>query len=492
MESKEVGFRLPSVSDEFAAACFEDKRLERRLGTIVERVSRQPSASLPEALGTVADLEAGYRFLRSDRVRPQQILQPHIIATWKRAKSSLTVLSIEDTTEVRFGGASLRPGLGHLMNGGHGFYLHAAMLVSFDKVVVPLGLPHHEILVRETPSPRKSANAKGSRWRKAYSDPNKESLRWNRVAAEVDSQAAKHNVRVIHVGDREADDFALLSEQIARNSGFVIRLRADRKVNSADGAGDLLSLVLSAATGCLEREVPLSERHPKRGSGSRRKTNRPRQPRLARLQFRAARVQIRPPQHLKGLLPLDVNVVEVREVNPPAGAEEILWRLLTTEAIDTVEQIERVVDIYRARWLIEELWKAVKTSCAFEERQLESRRTLENALAIYLPIAWHMLLVRTIARDAPETPAHQVVSARQLALLKLLAQSPSAHFDIRLAEHPAAEHVLLAIARLGGHLSQNGSPGWLVLRRGFDKLLQLELLFDTLNQAVSLQRSDQS
>ena len=37
---------------------------------------------------------------------------------------------------------------------------------------------------------------------------------------------------------------------------------------------------------------------------------------------------------------------------------------MTTEPIDTVEQVLRIVDWYRARWVIEEFFKALKTGCA--------------------------------------------------------------------------------------------------------------------------------
>jgi hypothetical protein len=42
---------------------------------------------------------------------------------------------------------------------------------------------------------------------------------------------------------------------------------------------------------------------------------------------------------------------------------------MTTEPIDTPEQILAVVDGYRHRWKIEELFKALKTGCAYEKRQ---------------------------------------------------------------------------------------------------------------------------
>jgi hypothetical protein len=39
----------------------------------------------------------------------------------------------------------------------------------------------------------------------------------------------------------------------------------------------------------------------------------------------------------------------------------------------------------------------------------------------------------------------------------------------------AARDVLLAIARLGTHIPNNGDPGWLVLGRGLESLLFVEL-----------------
>jgi hypothetical protein len=45
---------------------------------------------------------------------------------------------------------------------------------------------------------------------------------------------------------------------------------------------------------------------------------------------------------------------------------------------------------------------------------------------------------------------------------------------------------MLAIARLGGHIRNNGAPGWLVLGRGYYQLLTLEIGY-----RLALQRRDQ-
>jgi hypothetical protein len=58
---------------------------------------------------------------------------------------------------------------------------------------------------------------------------------------------------------------------------------------------------------------------------------------------------------------LKVNVVTVTERKCPKGEEPIAWHLTTNEPIATAEQVAAVVDAYRARWVVEEFFKALKT-----------------------------------------------------------------------------------------------------------------------------------
>ena len=148
------------------------------------------------------------------------------------------------------------------------------------------------------------------------------------------------------------------------------------------------------------------------------------------------------------------------------------WRLWTLEPIDTAEDVLAIVDAYRSRWVIEEYFKALKSGCAVEKRQLESTAALLNALAIFVPIAWRLLLLRALARDAADTPATRVLTRTQLrcldfALTKLRRTN--------LGKRPTTRDAMLGVAGLGGHIKNNGDPGWIVLGRGFDKLLTIEL-----------------
>jgi hypothetical protein len=162
---------------------------------------------------------------------------------------------------------------------------------------------------------------------------------------------------------------------------------------------------------------------------------------------------------------------------------EVRWTLFTSEPVDGADDILRVVDWYRARWMIEEFFKALKLGCGYEARQLETRRTLLNALAIFLPIAWRLLLLRNLARHDGQRPATAALSRTQVDVLVATSKG-------RLDPKPTLRQAMLAIAQRGGHIKANGEPGWQVLGRGFHDLLLLELGW--LAAQAETSRKDQS
>ena len=188
---------------------------------------------------------------------------------------------------------------------------------------------------------------------------------------------------------------------------------------------------------------------------------------MATLGFSAVTLTILRPDHERDPLPpsLTLNVIRVCEVDAPGDVEPIEWTLMTTEPIDTLDQIATAVDAYRARWVIEEFFKALKTGCAFEKRQLESAHALLNALAIFAPIAWHLLVLRQLGRNDSSLPAASVLNDLQLRILRR---------KTKLGEAPTIREAMFAVAQLGGHIKNNGDPGWIVLGRGYEELLILE------------------
>lgn len=453
-----------SLVAEMSTGALGDRRLHQRRDRLMAMLEAHPDTAFPEACADDAEVEALYRFLRNRRVSLEALVEPHVAASHTRCAAMGEVLVLHDTTDMVFAGDTPRTGLARLGKGRHGFWLHAALAVSADGLRAPLGVLSLAPFVRKMQAP---GTLKDERAR--FADPAKESRCWGDGIAAVRRRCGE-GVLAIHVMDRGADSYELFAAMLAEADRFVVRLTHDRRVVTDDGAGLLHDVTARAALRC-KRQVRLApRRHGDRPLQARNKYP-PREGRLATLHCTAQHVTLQRPQsreyrHMPAALP--VHVVSVCEVDVPPGAEPVAWRLITTEPIDTIEQVWRIVDWYRARWVIEEFFKALKTGCAYEKRQLESLATLLVALALLAPIAWQLLLLRHLARTAPEGAATVVLSRRQLQVLN------AAPAGARLSSKSTLRDALLAVARLGGHLKQNGDPGWLVLGRGMQKLLWME------------------
>lgn len=465
---------LDPIEGEFDEAELGDDRLKARLLVLAAGLSREPGASFARISKSVAAREAAYRFLENRRVTMDALLQPHQEATAERCREVGAVYVISDTTEVSLSGEKRGSALGRIQGRRRGFLAHTALAVSAQGNRAPLGVLGLETIVRDD-EPKKDRNLRQSK-----RSLDRESLRW---ASMVDrTEALLEGVAAIHVMDREADMFELLSHLAANKRRFVIRAAYDRITKD----GKLFEAV-SDAPMVLEREVHLSARQ--KGLPGKGRGHPARDKRTATLSISAKRLTLQRPKRLGQEFPegLEVNLVNVLEQTPPEGQPPVQWLLVTSEPVTTTEQIGAVVDAYRARWLIEEYFKALKTGCAYEGRQLRSIRTLTNALGLLAPIAWRLLLLRTLEREAPATPAHAVfdplvIEALALKLREIREPKP-------LPSAPTIADFFRGIARLGGHHKSNGPPGWQLLWYGFQYLLSFAAGFIAGRSATSYDHS---
>jgi hypothetical protein len=465
--------RVGVVADEFETADFGDERLRRRLLTVADAAAAAPSSSFPQMTGSDGELEGVYRFLSNERVKPEGILLPHLLATLARAREEPDVLVVHDTTLFTFGGTSPRAGLGwiHKHGGSQGFFGHFAMAVAADGTRRPLGLAGLTTLVREGKPLGRHVDTRRRNKRGA-----KESDRWIEVALAVHERLPG----AVHVMDREGDSFDLYDSLSAAGISHVIRAREGRnRIAVENGERIPVSELAAQQPVVLPRTVALARRTHQASMGTLKKFHPARHERKAQLEVRARAVSLpRPTDQSRWIKPrqIPVNVVLVTERGQPKGVEPVSWMLITNLPISTKAEVERIVDAYRARWIIEEFFKALKTGCAFEKRQLETFHSLMNALALFCVIAWRLLVLRATARDAPDAPAERALTRRQVQVLQAVAELRDPRFRrVVLPSVPRAREVLNAVAGLGGHLKNNGLPGWQVLSRGYDALLLLEL-----------------
>ena len=443
------------ILSELGAIDAGDARLQDRAQKIGERLLEKPGSGFPQAMSNSAELEGLYRFINNDALDLQTVLAPHRASTHALASSG-TTLVIHDTTACYFSEDVY--GMGYI--GTHsGFLVHTALAVSSSERHAPLGLMGMMPLVR----PKKQLSKK-----KRTLKGTLESRRWAALIDRVEEDAHP-SAQLIHVLDREGDFYSLLEHLKAHRRRFVVRAGFDRRVVGEDGEqlGTIWSQVDSFKT-VAHRDVEVCARD-NTTNARKRRVHPSRARRTAKLTIRSGTLRLRRPvtatcpQHIAETI--EVAFVHAVEDNPPGNEAPIEWLLMTSEPIRTAQQALRVIDHYRGRWRIEEFFKALKTGCAFEQRQSESLEALLVVLGLLAPIAWQMLALRSLTHDEPNTPADAVLRATQIGSLIHLK---------RLKPNATAKDALWAIASLGGHIKNNGPPGWLTLGRGFEDLEMFE------------------
>jgi hypothetical protein len=455
------------LADEVANAPLGDKRRSDRFVEIVLRLAEDPQASIPDAMKSEAAAEAYYRLMRNEAVDHFSLNVPHIESTQKRCAGLATLLVVHDTTEFAFDihDEPARENLARLSMNRQGFHWHASLAVTADGLRAPMGLVESRPFVH-------ASEIEGEESVKMWSEIDgimaNEQERWLDSVERSDARLTSVG-KVIHVMDREGDDYLTLFPMLVAGYSFVVRMVGNRNVSTGPRRKDFQSLE-EALEEVLwnedERDVMLSAR-PKRKAKNGHPVRRARQ---ARLKMRSVAVELRRPNQIPADHAPDriaVHVVEVCEVAPPKDEEPVRWLLVTDQPIDTSDACWQVVDWYRSRWVIEEYFKAIKTGAGYTKLQHRRAQTLLAALSAKLVIGWHLLIMRNLARDLGDADAAAVVNPVQLHILRLLKPK-------LIGAEPTAEQVMQAVAQLGGHLKRNGPPGWMTLGKGYAHLLELE------------------
>lgn len=381
----------------FGDAKLGDKRRTDRLVKVAAQAAADPAASIPKQTETWADTKAAYRLFDVQDVTFEAVAQAHWDLRQQCGPGRFAILS--DTTDLDFGKHRQLTGVGPTGNGsGRGFLLHSGLLVEVATNHV-LCVAGAELLRRE---PKTATKNKKPRRR--------ESERWGDLVKRIGP--APVGAQWIHVMDREADNFEVFCQCVDQGVDWVTRARTvTRKIAQQDKATERLPLreVLETLPirGQDELVVPTkakTKREPARAA------------RVAKMEVRSGVVSLPPPTSPSALVKahpamIPMGVVWTRELEPPKGQPAVEWILYTSLAVQTLEDVLEVLELYRLRWLIEEWHKALKTGTQIKERQLETGERLAPLIALSSIEALRLLQLKTLARLEPERPAVQVVPA---------------------------------------------------------------------------------
>jgi Transposase DDE domain len=276
----------------------------------------------------------------------------------------------------------------------------------------------------------------------------RESQRWAAVLEAGGPPAASS---WIYVADRESDFYEPIARCQRQGVDFIIRAFHDRVVN---GGSDHLKAAVAAAPVLSRWQIEV------RARGGRAA-------RVAKVEVRTATMSFNGPRRGGSKQPDFVaNVVEVREVDAPAGVPPLHWLLLTSLPCQTWAQARRVIRLYTMRWSVEEYHKALKSGAGVEDSQMERAYRLESLVAVLAIVAVRLLNTKWLARSQPTGKVNPQAFGPEL--LDLLA----AEFG-RPKGGWTNYNVLILVARVGGFLARrnDGMPGWQTIWRGWNRLM---------------------
>lgn len=435
----------------FGSCELGDARRTQRAVRLAKQIIDNPGSPTPRQTVNWGDCKAAYRLFSQEDVSFERLCMPHWLEV--RASATKPVLLINDTTEFSF---SMKRTIEGLSRAGtkdrQGFHLHSSLMVDPETGEVH-GIAGAEIFGRKR-APKKETRAQ-------QKTRPRESEVWGRIIDMVGPPP--DSAKFIHVCDAGADNFEVFCHLLQQQCGWVVRLCQNRKVLTSDGEMMLKPwLEEQPLAGTYELKVGANKNQPAR---------------TAQLECRFAKLNMLAPRDKtsfvkeSGVSQIEMHVVEVREVNPPAGVKKpVRWLLSTSEPVDSFEDAWKIIEWYEKRPIIENYHKCLKTGCNVENRLYRSGEKLQRMLGIMSIVAARLLQLKHVSRMSPEQKASSVVPKTWLEALRVLRERDKI-LTVR--------DFFRSLAKQGGFLGRkhDGEPGWITIWRGMaDLILAVKML----------------
>jgi hypothetical protein len=412
-----------------------------------------PGSRLRRLAGSRAREVQFHRLLRNDKVRVAEMARAAGEATGLRVRGRDIAL-IQDTSEIAVGCAKAgRAGFGPVGKGGavRGLLLHAAIAVDSQGAL--LGLVDQQVWTRTGGEPVSGR-------RRPFAE--KESHRW---LATCETAAARlQGARSLTmVADAESDIYELYAN-LPQGVDVLVRAARDRHLGNGLMLGETVAALKPA--GVIERIIPAAPG---------------RKERLARLELRFAPVSLKRPRDLprKAAAPeLGFYVLDVRETDCPQDVPPAHWLLLTSHAIATKARAAEIADLYRGRFLIEQLFRTLKSAgFNIEEAEIGEPQAM-IVFTAFATIAAVSVMQLVKARDGGSGQlTADCFQDDDKPLLAALSRKLEGKTQKQKNPHPPDDLAFASwiIARLGGWTGYYGKPGPQTMRYGLERYHAIKL-----------------
>lgn len=445
-----------------------DKRLDGRMAIIVNDLVLSGSATVNRAVVGHASKIAFYRTLKNKRIDHTDILT----GSYRKCAQNIDVdhvLCIQDTTEFNFGHIAQKlgksdPDIGPTTNKETaGLFCHPVLVCepSGSKVY---GLASASIYNRTW-----DGKDKFERGYQKLPIERKESYRWIENA-ENSRSLVPGDVAMTIVGDRESDIYEEFVKVPDNRTHVLVRSRSDRRIGGAvKKLYDKLEGQAIAGTSQIELST----------SGKRAK-------RTASIEIRYCKVEILAPALYRGLPKrIGLYAIEAREVGAdlPKDQRPVLWRLLTTHTVETLEQAQQCIAWYKQRWLIEELFRVLKTKgFQIESAQLGSGASIKKLIAFTLEAALQVMRMKLALGKQDSSQAKSVFSDKQIVFMSMLLKivegaTLKQQNPYRAGTLAWAAWIMARLGKWSGY-SSHGPPGYITIKNGYDTFNKQYQIFE--------------
>ncbi len=433
---------------------FGNRRLAAVGDSLLGAMQKQRTMCLSALADSRGQARQFQRFLDNEAVSMHEMLVHAARQTARRAVGR-HVLAITDTTELNYAPHSgAKRGFGTVGNGTDiGVLLHPVIAVDAEQGGL-IGLVGAAVINR-TDGPVTDHKTRPA--------DEKESRRWL-AAAETAGEVLAEAAMITVVEDREGDIY----DQFARRPDNVHLLVRAAQNRSLEGDEKLFARC-AAWSAVTQHTIQVPARHGKPARAER----------TAVVAVRSGEVTIKRPLRAEpGLAPtLTLRVVDVREIAPPSAQQPLHWCLLTTHAVGGAAEALQIVAWYRLRWIIEQLFRTMKTDGVdVETSQITTPLSLAKLVTVAL-IAAVRVMQLVIGRDGSTGQSiEDVADPAELPALRAISASLEGPTDkLKNPFDPAllAYYAWIA-ARLGGWSGYTSKgyrpPGPKTMARGLKRL----------------------
>lgn len=409
---------------------------------------------------------AFYRMLSNKRLDHDDILEGGYRLCTTSVCLTKHVLCIQDTTEFNYRGIKNKLGELDLDIGPTGnktipgFFCHPMLVVDAESSSVR-GLSSVIIYNRDW-------DQKDKKERNYAQLPiqEKESYRWIKSCELSKDRISEATVMTV-VGDRESDIYEEFVVVPDRRTHLLVRSRSDRNLSDKGKLYSKLDSITPQGTSTVQVSA-----------------TKKRKARSAQMDISFSSVTIVAPSNYKGAektIELFAILVKEQPETVPDGEAPILWRLLTTHKVETIEQARQCIGWYKKRWLIEELFRVIKTKgFRIESSQLGTGASLKKMLAMTLQVALKIMQLKLALNDQM-MQADEVFSTQEMDYLDVVRQRVEGATELQ--KNPYKKHTLAwgswLLARLAGWsgYKSHGPPGYITIKDGFDKFNQQFIVY---------------